>query len=125
MAWITLYGAILFEVAGTVTLKYAQGFERPLLLALAVCLYAVSILLFAIAIKQVPLYVASAIWAGIGITAVSLIGVFYFNEPVTAAKIGFVALILIGAVGLNLSTRTGATGDIAKIGASDTTDHTP
>lgn len=102
MAWLSLYGAILFEVAGITALKHAAGVRQisPFLLALG--FYAVSFALLTFAIRSIPVSVAYAIWSGVGTLAVVLIGLFWFREPATALKLTFIAMIVVGAVGLNL-----------------------
>ena len=57
------------------------------------------------AMKVLPVGVVYAIWSGVGIVAASLIGLYAFDERLGALQFFFIALILIGAVGLNLSTQ--------------------
>ena len=59
---------------------------------------------FAPALKVIPVGVAYAIWAGIGIVAAALIGTLAFNERLGAAQLVCIALVLIGAAGLRLTT---------------------
>ena len=103
MPWLMLAVAILFEIAGTTGLKLAGGLARPGWLAAALVLYAVAFLALAQALKAIPVGVAYAIWSGIGTAAIVAIGVVHFGEAMTAAKLLFIALILVGVVGLNLA----------------------
>ncbi len=102
MAWAALYGAILFEVAGITTLKYAATLRQFGPFALALGFYAVSFTLLTFSIRTIPVSVAYAIWSGVGTLVVVMIGLFWFKEPATALKLLFIAMIVIGAVGLNL-----------------------
>ena len=60
--------------------------------------------LLALSLRVVPLGVAYAIWAGVGTALVAAIGFIAFKEPVTALKLIFLTLIIVGCVGLNLVT---------------------
>lgn len=102
MHWLALYGAIVFEVAGTTTLKYAAGLRQLGVFALSLAFYATSFTLLAHALRIIPVGVAYAIWSGVGTVAVALIGIFWFREAATVMKLLFIAMIVVGAVGLNL-----------------------
>jgi small multidrug resistance pump len=94
--------AIVFEVAGTTCMKLSNGFTRlgPSIAIFA--LYGASLACFTLALKGLPLSVASAVWSGVGTSLVAVIGFVHFREPVTFAKVAFIVLILIGVIGLNL-----------------------
>jgi small multidrug resistance pump len=102
--WVFLAGAIVLEVSGTVLLKLSNGFERWHWGVLSVLCYAACFGVFAPALKVIPVGVAYAIWAGIGIVAAALIGTLAFNERLGAAQLVCIALVLIGAAGLRLTT---------------------
>ena len=102
--WIILGIAIAFEVAGTLLLKASNGFENLLLGMVSIGCYMVSFWLFAPVLKVLPAGVAYAIWAGVGISMVAILGFVLFKESLSAAQIAFIGLILTGAVGLNLTT---------------------
>lgn len=102
MSWIFLLLAIGFEVAGTTSMKLADGFTR-LTPSLAVFgFYALSLIFLTLSLKRIDVGVAYAIWAGLGVIAISIIGVVAFGESMTVAKAGFIGLIVVGVVGLNL-----------------------
>ena len=105
-AWISLLIAIAFEIAGTAALKLSNDFERPLIGLGAIALYTTSLIFLAPALKTIPIGIAYAIWAGVGILAVALIGFFFFEQRLATPQYVFIALILIGAVGLRLTTDT-------------------
>ena len=63
--------------------------------------YITSLYCLAIAIKRIDISIAYAIWAGMGTALIAVVGVVYFKEPLTILKVAFVALIVVGSVGLN------------------------
>ncbi|MEL6362455.1 MAG: multidrug efflux SMR transporter [Pseudomonadota bacterium] len=103
-AWILLAFSIVLEICGTTLLKLSDGFDKPLIGFAAIAAYTGSLWLFAPALKVIPIGIAYAIWAGAGIMTVSVIGFFFFNQSLGALQYLFIALILIGAVGLRLTT---------------------
>ncbi|MEP5719710.1 MAG: multidrug efflux SMR transporter, partial [Alphaproteobacteria bacterium] len=83
MSWIYLFVAGLFEIAWVIGLKYTDGFTRPLpSIATAAALIA-SMLLLGLAVRDLPLGTAYAVWTGIGTLGAAAFGVFLFNEPAT------------------------------------------
>jgi small multidrug resistance pump len=105
MNWLMLYVAIGFEVVGTTSLKLSEGMTRPGWFALCLALYGTSFALLALALKAIPVGVAYAIWSGVGTVLIALIGILWFQEAASPLRVLFIAMILIGAVGLNLTTR--------------------
>lgn len=103
-AWIFLAVAICFEIVGTSLLKASNGFDRYWFGAAAISAYGVSFYFLSFALTKIPVGVAYAIWSGFGIAAISLIGWLIFRQSLSAPQVGFIALILIGAIGLNLTT---------------------
>ncbi|AUY11651.1 MULTISPECIES: quaternary ammonium compound efflux SMR transporter SugE [Aeromonas] len=100
MSWLLLLLAGLFEVAWAIGLKYTDGFSRPFPTLLTLIAMAVSVLLLAIAVKQLPLGTAYAVWTGIGAVGTVLMGIWLFNEPATLARVLCLLLIIIGILGL-------------------------
>ena len=107
-AWMFLAAAIVLEVIGTVLLKLSNGFEKWHWGALSILCYACCFWVFAPALKVIPVGVAYALWAGIGILAVTAIGFAVFREQLGFLQLVCIALIAIGAVGLRLTTTTAA-----------------
>ncbi len=106
--WVLLAGAILFEVIATSLLKASDGFARPAFAAASIASYCVCFVFLAVAITRIPVGVAYAIWSGAGIIAIALIGWLAFRQTLSPLQIGFMALILVGAIGLNLTTTSEA-----------------
>lgn len=103
-AWGLLAVAIAFEIAGTTLLKASDGFTRWGLGAASMACYWVCFGFLAAAIKTIPVGVAYAIWSGVGIVAIALIGWLVFRQSLSLIQTGFILLILVGAIGLNLTT---------------------
>ncbi|MBP4067597.1 quaternary ammonium compound efflux SMR transporter SugE [Aeromonas sp. MaB10011B] len=102
MSWLLLLLAGLFEVAWAIGLKYTDGFSRPLPTLLTLIAMAVSVLLLAMAVKQLPLGTAYAVWTGIGAVGTVLMGIWLFNEPATLARVLCLLLIIGGILGLKV-----------------------
>lgn len=102
--FIILFLAIVAEIVGTTALKASEGFTRlwpSLLVALG---YAVAFYLLSVSIKQIPLGVAYAIWAGVGTAGTVLVSSLLLREPVTLASFVGIGLIITGVVVLNAYT---------------------
>ena len=100
MSWLLLLLAGLFEVAWAIGLKYTDGFSRPLPTLLTLIAMAVSVLLLAMAVKQLPLGTAYAVWTGIGAVGTVLMGIWLFNEPAPLARVICMMVIIGGILGL-------------------------
>ncbi len=104
MHWLLLSGAIGVEIVATTSLKLSDGMARLGFLAGALLLYGVSFVLLAMALKAIPIGVAYAIWSGIGTAAITAIGVMWFSETLTPLRVLFIGLIIVGAIGLQVTT---------------------
>jgi small multidrug resistance pump len=97
--------AIVFEVCGTTSMKLSQGFSKLLPSILIFVFYAISFSLFTLALKKIDVSIAYAIWAGLGTALVTVIGIFWFKEPVNTLKMISLVIVVAGVIGLNLSDR--------------------
>jgi quaternary ammonium compound-resistance protein SugE len=102
MAWLYLLIAGLFEIAWAIGLKYTDGFTRLLPSVWTVATMAVSLLFLGLALKTLPVGTAYAVWTGIGAVGVAILGIVLFAEPANALRLGCIALIVSGIVGLKL-----------------------
>ncbi|HCP54659.1 MAG: quaternary ammonium compound-resistance protein SugE [Pseudomonadaceae bacterium] len=103
MSWIILFFAGLFEVGWAVGLKYTDGFTRPLPTVLTVSAMVISLGLLGLAMKQLPLGTAYAIWTGVGAAGTVIAGIILFGESMSAMRLISVGLIVCGLLGLKLS----------------------
>jgi quaternary ammonium compound-resistance protein SugE len=103
MSWIILFFAGLFEVGWAVGLKYTDGFSRPLPTALTVGAMIISLGLLGLAMKELPLGTAYAIWTGVGAVGTVIAGIILFGESMALFRLASVALIIAGLVGLKIS----------------------
>lgn len=104
MAWAYLLIAGVFEVIWAMGLKYSHGFTKlyPSLITLGGMV--ISFYLLSLATKSLPIGTAYAIWTGIGALGAVLLGIILFNEPLNILRIVFLCLILIGILGLKLTS---------------------
>jgi quaternary ammonium compound-resistance protein SugE len=103
MPWIYLTLAGLFEIGWAIGLKYTDGFTRPLPTVLTAGSMIISVVLLGLAVKTLPIGTAYAIWTGIGTVGTVMLGILLFAEPVTAVRMGCIALIVTGILGLKFA----------------------
>jgi small multidrug resistance pump len=102
-AHLYLLAAIICEVIGTSALKQSAGFTKILPNIIAFIAYVSTFFFLSQALKDIPLNVAYAIWAGLGTLGIALIGWFIFKEPFSwMAALGSL-LVIAGVILLNLS----------------------
>lgn len=107
MHWMVLLAAILFEVAGTLTLKYTDGMTRPGPTVVMFVFYLASLFGLSVAVKRIPVGVAYAVWSGLGTLIVAVGGVVWFKEEVTALRVVSTLLVVLGVAGLYLTSVEG------------------
>jgi small multidrug resistance pump len=93
--------SIVFEVVGTSALKESQSFTRLLPSLITVGAYVASFLLFSLTLRTIPVGIAYAIWAGLGIVLIAVIGWLWFKQPLDAPALIGLALIVGGVVVVN------------------------
>lgn len=106
MPWLYMAGAIFFEIIATSALKSAEGFTRPVPTALVLIGYGVAFYCLSIALKTIPVGIAYAVWSGVGIVAISLIGLFWYRQTIDAAGLVGMGLIVAGVLVINLLSKT-------------------
>jgi small multidrug resistance pump len=108
MAYALLAMAIISEVIGSTFLVKSEGFTKLLPSLAVVVLFSLAFYLLSQVIKVIPLGIAYAIWAGVGIVLTALIGYFVFRQSLDFAAMIGIALIVSGVVVINLfSNSTG------------------
>jgi small multidrug resistance pump len=103
--WILLLLAIIFELSGTTSLKLSEGFTRFWPSVLMFVLYGISFTFLNFALVYIGVGIAYAIWSGAGIILISLVGFILFKESFNMVQLLWMSLIVIGVVGLKLSTK--------------------
>lgn len=102
MKWVILSIGILFEVLGTVCMKYAEGFTKLLPSVLVFVFYGISLAALVFLLQKMQVSIAYAIWASAGTALIAVLGIVFFKEPVSVAKLISLAFIIIGILGLEM-----------------------
>lgn len=106
MAWLWLFVAGLFEVAWAIGLKYSDGFTRLWPSVYTLATMAVSILCLAVAVRQLPIGTAYAVWTGIGAAGTAILGIILFHESMIVVRLLGILLIVVGIVVLRVYSPT-------------------
>ena len=102
MAWIYLVVAGLFEIGFTTFLKLSDGFTKLWPSLRFLVFSAISFLLLTVALRVIPLGTAYAVWTGIGALGTAVVGILFFEDPVSVLRIMFLMLLIGSIVGLKL-----------------------
>jgi len=102
LAWILLVVAGLLEIVWSVSMKASEGFTKPTFTSITLVAAALSFWLLGLALRQLPVGTAYAAWTGIGAVGAAILGIVFFGESLTLARIGCITLIVLGIVGLKL-----------------------
>ncbi len=102
MAWVYLAAAGLLEVVWAIGLKYTEGFTRLTPSIVTIGAMVASVALLGIALRDLPVGTGYAVWTGIGTVGTAILGMLLFHEPATALRLGCIALIVSGIIGLKL-----------------------
>ena len=100
--YLFLFIAILGEISGTSALKASEGFSRMYPSLLAVLGYSVAFFFLSLAIRTIPVGIAYALWAGIGIILVAVVGAVMFDQKLNLPTMAGIGMILVGCVIVNL-----------------------
>lgn len=103
MAWVLLLLAGLCEVGWVLGLKYSEGLSRFWPSVWTVLSLALSMALLARAVRTLPIGTAYAVWTGIGAVGAAGLGMLLFGESREPLRLGCIALIALGIVGLKLA----------------------
>lgn len=105
-AWLYLSVAIVSEVIATSALKAADGFTRPLPSLVVVAGYATAFWFLSLTLRTMPVGIAYAVWSGVGIALIALIGWLVFGQTLDAPALLGLALIVAGVVVLSVYSRS-------------------
>jgi small multidrug resistance pump len=102
MKWLILSAGIIFEVLGTISMKYAEGFTKLLPSILVFVFYGISLAALVFVLEKMEVGNAYAIWASAGTALIAIIGMVFFKESMSPAKIISISLIILGIIGLEI-----------------------
>jgi len=106
MKWLFLFIAIVAEVIGTSALKYSYGFTKILPSAIVIIGYGIAFYFLSLTLKSIPIGISYAIWSGLGIVLISVIGYFVFKQTLDIPAIIGIGLIILGVIVINLFSKT-------------------
>ena len=103
MPWTLLFFAGLFEVGWAIGLKYTDGFTKLVPSALTVAAMVASLVLLGLAMKQLPVGTAYAVWTGIGTVGTVILGIVLMGDSAAPLRLVCLGLIVLGIAGLKLT----------------------
>jgi len=105
-SWVYLLVAIIVEMVGTSGLKASDGFSKLWPSLLTIGAYGTSFFFLSLTLRTIPVGIAYAVWGGVGIVLLTLVGWLYFGQRLDAPAIMGTILIVSGVVVLNLFSKT-------------------
>jgi len=102
LAWMILVVAGLLEIVWSISMKASDGFTKHHFTAITLVAAGLSFWLLGLALRQLPVGTAYAVWTGIGAVGAAVLGIAFFGESFTAARVGCIAFIVFGILGLKL-----------------------
>lgn len=103
MNWVLLTVAGLFEIGWAIGMKYTEGFTRPIPTVLTVFALIISMVLLALAVRDLPVGTAYAVWTGIGAAGTAILGMWLFDESRDPIRILCLSLVVAGVLGLKFA----------------------
>lgn len=104
MDWVYLLLAGAFEIAWALGLKYTMNFTRLLPSVATIGAMALSLFFLSIALRNIPIGTAYAVWTGIGAVGTAIAGIILFNEPRDLLRLACIGLIVAGILGLKVTS---------------------
>ena len=101
--WVLVFLAGLLETGWALGLKYSEGFTKPLPTAAAILGAIASFWLLSLAMKDLPVGTAYAVWVGIGMVGTAIMAVIWLGEPVNTLRVAGIVLIVAGIAALKLA----------------------
>ncbi|RYG22672.1 MAG: QacE family quaternary ammonium compound efflux SMR transporter [Burkholderiales bacterium] len=108
MPYVFLAIAIVAEVIGTSALKASEGFSKTMPSITTVVAYGVAFYCLSVTLKTIPVGVAYAIWSGVGIALIAIVGWVLFGQKLDAAAIIGMGLIVTGVVVMQVFSKASA-----------------
>ena len=106
MNYLFLTVAIMFEVVATTALKQSDGFTRLVPSLVTVAGYALAFYFLSLPLRVLPVGIIYAVWSGVGIVFITMIGWFWFRQTLDLAALIGIAFIIVGVLIVNLFSRT-------------------
>ena len=106
MNYVYLFAAIVSEVIATSALKAAEGFSRFWPSVIVIVGYGLAFYCLSLTMRTIPISVAYAIWSGVGIVLIALVGLLFYRQPLDAPALIGMALILAGVLIINVFSKT-------------------
>ena len=106
LIYLYLFIAVIFEVIGTTALQASQQFTKTIPLIITICSYTASFFFFSLVLRVLPVGIAYAIWSGLGIVLISVIGFFRFNQKLDIFAILGLGLIITGVLVVNIFSKS-------------------
>ena len=103
--WIFLCVAIVSEVVATLALKSSEGFSKLWPSLLVVVGYGCAFYFLSLTLRSIQIGVAYAIWSGLGVVLVTIVGWFFFHQKLDLAAILGMLLIVCGVVVMNVFSK--------------------
>jgi quaternary ammonium compound-resistance protein SugE len=103
VSWIVLVVAGLLETVWALAMKASDGFSKPAPTVVFVVVLAVSMVLLAIALKELPVGTAYAVWVGIGAVGAAVAGMLWLGDAAAVGRMIPIGLIAVGVVWLALA----------------------
>lgn len=106
MNWVYLSVAIISEVIATSALKASDGFTRLLPSVLVIAGYALAFYFLSLTLKNIPVGIAYAIWSGVGVVLVTLVGWIVYKQQLDFAALFGIVLIVAGVIVMNVFSKS-------------------
>lgn len=106
--WLMLGIAIVAETIATSALKSSEGFSRLVPSAIVLAGYAVAFYFLSLTLRSIPVGIAYAVWSGVGIVLITLVGWAVYGQKMDAPALIGMALIIAGVVIMNVFSSAGA-----------------
>ena len=105
-AFLFLFVAIIFEIIGTSVLKLSEQFTKVIPSIISIIAYITAFYFLCLTLKTIPVGIAYAIWSGVGIVLISVIGLVYFKQSLDLPAILGLGLIIAGVIIINIFSKS-------------------
>lgn len=97
--------AVIVEIAWALSLKWIQGDPGIASIGTSLLLTGLNMLMLSYAMRGIPVGTAYAVWTGLGAVGITVIGIIWFRDPLSAARLAFMAMVIVGVAGLKLTAK--------------------